>query len=63
MISVPNRPSKEGFSVESLHEWLSDQDQSTKISADYTIADLVSDLNDLLDQIWSDGIDAMGEDA
>lgn len=40
-----------------------------KVSADcalcegYKVSDLVADLDAILDGMWSDGIDAMGEDA
>lgn len=60
---MSNRPFKDGRSVRALHEWLSDQNQSTKLSDDYTVRDLVTDLDELLDDMWSGGIDAMGEDA
>lgn len=61
-----NRPFKHKHSrrsVDELHDWLCNQDQTTKLSDDYTVGDLVEDLDELLSQMWSDGIDARGEDA
>ncbi len=51
-------------SVEALSEWLEEHaDKATVIAEGYTVGDLIADLDNMADGIWSDGIDAMGEDA
>lgn len=66
---MPLRPFEKGtylsgHNLESLRDWLEETcDQATKLTSEYTVADLVADLNQMLDGMWNDGIDAMGEDA
>jgi hypothetical protein len=51
-------------SLEMLHDWLEKEcPQGLQLTADYTVSDLVSDLGNILGGMWSDGIDAMGDDA
>lgn len=52
-------------SVVSLAEWLEKNclDKSVIIGGDYTVDMLIADLNIIADNIWNDGIDAMGDDA
>ncbi len=52
-----------GRSLETLRDWLETCDQRIVLSHDYKLSDLVADLDQMLDGMWSDGIDAMGEDA
>jgi hypothetical protein len=53
-----------GGSLETLCTWLEENcDKTTKLTSDYTVADLIADIDDMLDGMWSDGVDAMGEDA
>lgn len=57
-----SRPSTGG--VQKLADWLREHSKAEIGLADgYTVGDLISDLDDMADNIWSDGIDAMGEDA
>lgn len=65
-----NKPFKQGqylssSSIDELSGWLEKYviDRSVKIAEDYTIGDLINDLDCIADGVWSDGIDAMGEDA
>lgn len=53
-----------GSSLPNLVEWLEENGlPDAKIGGDYTAAALIADLNKICAGIWSDGIDAMGEDA
>ena len=53
-----------GSDLNTLFEWLCENvDPTLRLGPDYTVDDLTDDLNDILDAIWSDSIDAMGEDA
>ncbi len=50
--------------VSSLKEWLEKECQPSKtITLGYKVEDLIADLDRIMDREWSDGIDAMGEDA
>ena len=53
-------------SVEALRDWLSENvptEVVISIAKGYTVGDLLADLDAIDDRLWSDGIDAMGEDA
>ena len=50
-------------SLEPLRDWLAQQDATRIVAMEYTIGDLVSDLDEILGSMWSDGIDARGDDA
>lgn len=53
-----------GQSLKLLHDWLSKHaNPELLIAPDYRMADMLEDLDSILDGMWSDGIDAMGEDA
>lgn len=53
-----------GSNLETLRDWLEKECQpSVTLTIGYTVADLICDLDNILDGAWSDGIDAMGEDA
>jgi len=53
-----------GYSVETLVEWLRENvDPEMQLSPDYKMSDLTDDLGNIVGGMWSDGIDAMGEDA
>ena len=53
-----------GSHVSALSEWLqANADPKTVIAPGYTVLDLVNDLDAIDNGMWSDGIDAMGEDA
>lgn len=50
--------------LESLRDWLAENVAPDMLLAgQYQVTDLVEDLNTILTGMWSDGIDAMGEDA
>lgn len=50
--------------VAALRDWLRENGApDTVLGGRYTVADLIRDLDNILDGMWSDGIDAMGEDA
>lgn len=52
------------YNVETLADWLrANAEGTTVIGGDYTVADLIKDLSDIDEGIWSDGISALGEDA
>lgn len=67
--SVVMRPFDEhsrlsGGDVVRLHDWLEQHvEKNMKLTNNYTIGDLVSDLGEIDAGMWNDGIDAMGEDA
>lgn len=50
--------------VENLRDWLAAHAAAdTVIAGDYTVAQLIEDLDEINAGMWSDGIDAMGDDA
>lgn len=53
-----------GGSVEELRDWLKENaDPTILLGGEYQVGDLLKDLGEILGGMWSDGIDAMGEDA
>lgn len=53
-----------GSSLKTLRDWLEKECQpSVTLTLGYTVADLIANLDNMLDGMWSDGISAMGEDA
>lgn len=53
-----------GSDLSTLLDWLAEHVPADLILAGtYRVGDLVKDIDDILDGMWSDGIDAMGEDA
>ena len=53
-----------GGSLNTLRDWLLEHaNPELLIAPDYKMKDMIEDLNNMLDGMWSDGIDAMGEDA
>ena len=66
---MANRPFEKderlsGSSLETLRNWLAENVPAAHlITPEYSVDDLVADLNNMLDGMWNDGIDAMGEDA
>lgn len=50
--------------IEALRDWLiANTAPDTRIAGDYTMRGLINDLGRILEGMWNDGIDAMGEDA
>ncbi len=53
-----------GSNVKSLASWLNKNcNHSLQLTDEYSVGDLISDLEEIVDGMWHDGIDAMGEDA
>lgn len=62
----PNRPWPKGEEprLEMLMDWLDEfADHDRVIAGEYTVGELIDDLLSQINNDWSDGIDAMGEDA
>ncbi len=54
----------ERYSLNELYEWLLvNGKMEVAICDKYTVKDLVEEMDNILNNMWSDGIDAMGEDA
>lgn len=50
--------------IEPLRNWLAENaNPGLIIAGEYTVAMLIDDLDEILRGMWSDSIDAMGEDA
>lgn len=53
-----------GDSVKTLYRWLMlNIDKDNIIAKNYKATDLLNDLSKIIDGMWSDSIDAMGDDA
>jgi hypothetical protein len=60
----PERSRLSGSDLETLKDWLvANANPETEIAPGYTVGAMISDMEAMLDGMWSDGIDAMGEDA
>ncbi|WP_024516875.1 hypothetical protein [Bradyrhizobium sp. Tv2a-2] len=52
-----------GSDLQTLRDWLHELPGNVSLTAEYSVSDLVQDLDSILDGMWSDGIDDMGDDA
>jgi hypothetical protein len=68
-LAVTDRPFKadqylSAADLATLSDWLeASGNKDAVIGGTYTVADLIKDLDSIMDGVWSDSIDAMGEDA
>ena len=57
-------PVLDGPSLGTLMEWLEEHaDPNLVLAGEYRMSDMLADFDNILDGMWSDGIDSMGEDA